>query len=163
MSLISNPSFKYVTVLGMTYFRLTGKAKEVYPILEDLYSDYRKVRVRNSLGHFQVMHVDELAEQLLTEEILFDIVLPRLVKRETLEINDELEPRVSPLEEELNRELNLQIKPKGALPKIKEKESSESSSSSDSSESEEEPPTKKLDENSDEYWIALRKRAGLSD
>lgn len=77
MSLISNPSFKYVTILGCTYFRLTGKAKEIYPILEDLYSDYRKIRLRDSLGNFKISYVDEIMEELLTKEIMFDVVLPR--------------------------------------------------------------------------------------
>jgi pre-mRNA-splicing factor 38A len=77
MSLISNPNFKYVTVLGATYFRLTGKTKEIYPILEGLYSDYRKIRVRDSLGNFKISHIDEIMEELLTKEIVFDIVLPR--------------------------------------------------------------------------------------
>ena len=77
MSLISNPNFKYVTVLGCTYFRMTGKAKEVYPILEGLYSDYRKIRVRDSSGNFIISFVDEIMENLLTKEIMFDIVLPR--------------------------------------------------------------------------------------
>ena len=77
MSLISNPNFKYVTLLGCTYFRLTGKAKEVYPILEGLFSDYRKIRLRDSSGHFKISYIDEIMEKLLSEEIMFDIVLPR--------------------------------------------------------------------------------------
>lgn len=77
MSLISNPNFKYVTVLGAAYFRLTGKVEEIYPVLEGLFSDYRKIRVRDSLGNFKVSHVDEIMEQLLTKEIVFDVVLPR--------------------------------------------------------------------------------------
>jgi pre-mRNA-splicing factor 38A len=77
MSLISNQSFKYVSILGCVYFRLTGNAKEIYPVLEGLYSDYRKIRVRDASGYFKISYVDEIMEKLLTEEIMFDIVLPR--------------------------------------------------------------------------------------
>lgn len=83
MSLISNPNFKYVTVLGAAYFRMTGKVEEIYPILEGLYSDYRKIRVRDELGHFRISYVDEIMENLLTKEIAFDIVLPRFPLQES--------------------------------------------------------------------------------
>jgi hypothetical protein len=89
-----------------------------------------------------------------------------MVKRETLEINEELPPRVSPLEEELNKELNIHEKPKpGKNPKEESSDSSDDSEDSDSDleDGEADLKNKKLDENSDEYWIALRKRAGLSN
>lgn len=77
MTLINNKSFKYVTVLGCFYWRLTRKGKEVYPVLEDLYSDYRKIRYREADGSFRIVHIDEIVEWLLSKDVVFDIVLPR--------------------------------------------------------------------------------------
>ena len=96
-----------------------------------------------------------------------------MVKRETLELNEELKQRVSPLEQELNNELNLQIG--DGLAKVSGKKghgsdsesNSESDSDSDSSDSSKSKSSKSKSpdsksEKSDEYWIQLRKRAGLS-
>jgi len=52
-----------------------------------------------------MVHVDELADKLLHEEIIFDIVLPRIPQRDVLEEMGKLEPKVSPLEEELEKML----------------------------------------------------------
>ena len=46
-----------------------------------------------------VSHVDEFVDQLLTEDRVCDVILPRLMPRRTLEDLGQLEPRVSPLEE----------------------------------------------------------------
>lgn len=46
-----------------------------------------------------VSHVDEFIDQLLTEDRVCDVILPRLMPRRTLEDLGQLEPRVSPLEE----------------------------------------------------------------
>ena len=77
MTLINNKSFKYVTALGCFYFRLTQKGKDVYPVLEDLYSDYRKIRLREMEGNFSITHIDEIIEDLLLKVEVFDIILPR--------------------------------------------------------------------------------------
>jgi len=96
---ISNDDYKYVAVLGAFYLRLTGKATDVYAYLEPLLSDYRKIRVKNATGHFELVHVDELISKFLTEDYFFDIALPRLPARRSLELAKLLEPRKSALDE----------------------------------------------------------------
>lgn len=57
-----------------------------------------------NLGGYTLTHMDEFIDQLLREERVCDVILPRLVQRHILEDNDELEPRVSALEEDLESE-----------------------------------------------------------
>ena len=47
---------------------------------------------------YHLSHMDEFVIQLLREEQVCDVQLPRLQKRHVLEENNELEPRVSLLE-----------------------------------------------------------------
>lgn len=61
--------------------RLVGKAIEVYQYLEPLYNDYRKIRVRLSDGSFALTHVDEVIDDMLRKDYLFDIALPHLPLR----------------------------------------------------------------------------------
>ena len=62
---------------GAFYLRLVGKPLEVYQYLEPLYNDYRKLRTRNAEGHFGLSHMDELIDDMLKQEYLFDVALPR--------------------------------------------------------------------------------------
>jgi len=96
---ISNDDYKYVVVLGAFYLRLTGKATDVYKYLEPLLSDYRKIRMKNATGQFEMVHVDELIAKFLMEDYFFDIALPRLPARRSLEVINVLEPRQSALDE----------------------------------------------------------------
>jgi pre-mRNA-splicing factor 38A len=98
---IQNDDYKYVTVLGAVYLRLVGRPKEVYELLEPLLSDYRKIRRRTVMG-WEITHVDEIADALLNEEFYVDLALPRLADREVLERTEDLPPRRSPLEDELD-------------------------------------------------------------
>jgi len=103
---IRQEDFKYVRALGAMYMRLNGSSVEVYKYLEPLYNDYRKLRWMNKDGKFEIMHMDELIDQLLREERVCDIQLPRLQKRQVLEEANQLEPRVSALEEDLENMSN---------------------------------------------------------
>ncbi|NXC54704.1 PR38A factor, partial [Aleadryas rufinucha] len=67
-----------------------------------LYNDYRKIKHQNRNGEFELMHVDEFIDELLHEECVCDIILPRLQKRYVLEGAEQLEPRVSALEEDMD-------------------------------------------------------------
>jgi pre-mRNA-splicing factor 38A len=96
---ITNEHYKYVTALGAFYLRLTGKAVDIYNYLEPLYADYRKIRRRNYDGSYEIIHIDEFMEELLTKDFSCDMVLPFLPKRQTLEETGELEPRISPLDD----------------------------------------------------------------
>ncbi|NWV14553.1 PR38A factor, partial [Ptilonorhynchus violaceus] len=99
---IKNEDFKYVRMLGALYMRLTGTAIDCYKYLEPLYNDYRKIRRRSRDGEFELMHVDEFIDELLHEERVCDVILPRLQKRCVLEEAEQLEPRVSALEEDMD-------------------------------------------------------------
>ncbi|KAL9714935.1 hypothetical protein Ac2012v2_001595 [Leucoagaricus gongylophorus] len=88
--------FKYLRALAAMYVRMTFRAVEVYEILEPLLKDFRKLRLRNMSGYF-LTFIDEFVYQLLTEERVCDIVMPRLQKREILEETGELGPRKSRL------------------------------------------------------------------
>ena len=61
--------------------RLTGRPMEVYQYLEPLYNDYRRVRLRTEEGHFELTSVDQIVDEMLRNEYLFDIALPRVPNR----------------------------------------------------------------------------------
>jgi pre-mRNA-splicing factor 38A len=97
---ITQQDFKYVRALGAMYMRLVGTSIDCYKYLEPLYYDYRKLKRMNKQGLLELIHMDELIDELLTEERIFDTILPRIQKRFVLEDENQLEPRVSALEED---------------------------------------------------------------
>lgn len=97
---IQQEDFKYLRALGAFYLRLTGRAQEVYTILEPIYNDFRKLAYRGMDG-WRVIYMDDLVDQLLHEELVCDIALPHMAKRDKLEGLGALKPRVSALEGEL--------------------------------------------------------------
>ncbi|KAI0218717.1 Pre-mRNA-splicing factor 38A [Lamellibrachia satsuma] len=99
---ITQHDFKYVRALGAVYMRLTGTSLDCYKYLEPLYLDYRKIRRQTKLGTFEVTHMDEFINQLLHEERSVDIILPRIQKRHILEDSNQLELRVSALDDEMD-------------------------------------------------------------
>lgn len=99
---IRQEDFKYVRALGAFYMRLVGTSLDCYKYLEPLYNDYRKLRKQNRQGQFEVIHMDEFIDELLHEERLCDVILPRIQKRHILEANNELEVRISALEDDLD-------------------------------------------------------------
>uniref|UniRef100_A0A182U7Q8 Pre-mRNA-splicing factor 38 n=1 Tax=Anopheles melas TaxID=34690 RepID=A0A182U7Q8_9DIPT len=102
---IKNEEFKYVRALGAFYLRLTGSSLDCYKYLEPLYNDNRKLRKQNRMGAYELIHMDEFIDELLREERVCDIILPRIQKRHVLEENNELEPKVSALEDDLDEEM----------------------------------------------------------
>lgn len=101
---IKNEEFKYVRALGAFYLRLTGTAVDVYKYLEPLYNDNRKLRTQNREGQFVIVHMDEYIDELLRNDRVCDVILPRIQKRQVLEENNELEMKVSALEDDLDGE-----------------------------------------------------------
>ena len=99
---IKNEEFKYVRALGAFYMRLVGSSLDCYKYLEPLLNDGRKLRFQNNMGQFVLIHMDEFIDDLLREERLCDVILPRIQKRQVLEENNELEPKVSVLEDDLD-------------------------------------------------------------
>ena len=69
---------------GAFYMRLVGRPMEVYNYLEPLYNDYRKLRLLSQDGSYSLSYLDELVDQMLHQDYLFDIALPRLPQRCTL-------------------------------------------------------------------------------
>ena len=61
--------------------RLVGRPVEDYNYLEPLYNDYRKLRMQNQDGTYALSHMDEVIDQMLHQDYLFDIALPRLPHR----------------------------------------------------------------------------------
>lgn len=108
---IKNEEFKYVRALGAFYMRLTGTSVDCYKYLEPLFNDNRKLRRQNREGQFQIIHMDEYIDELLREERLCDIILPRIQKRHVLEENNELEPKVSALDEDLDEDMGSDEEP----------------------------------------------------
>lgn len=117
---IKNEDFKYVRCLGAYYLRLTGSSLDCYKYLEPLLNDYRKVRIQRRDGNFELGHVDDFIDQLLREERVCDVQLPRLQNRQILEEGNELEPRVSVLEDDLLDEGSSDSEPEQEPEKKKE-------------------------------------------
>ena len=91
--------------LGAFYLRLIGTSTEIYKYLEPLYNDYRKLRRMGKMGTFDIIHMDEFIDILLRDDRVFDVILPRILKRRVHEENQELVPRVSLLDEDFNAEM----------------------------------------------------------
>ncbi|CAH1773452.1 unnamed protein product [Owenia fusiformis] len=98
---IRNEDFKYVRALGAYYLRLIGTSLDCYKYLEPLYNDYRKIKRQNRMGDFELVHMDEFIDELLREERACDVILPRIQKRQILEEGNELDARVSALDDDL--------------------------------------------------------------
>lgn len=98
---IKNEDFKYVRALGAMYMRLVGTSLDCFKYLEPLYLDYRKLKRMNKMGELEAVHMDEFIDELLHEERFADIILPRIQKRHVLEETNQLEPRTSALDDDL--------------------------------------------------------------
>ena len=195
---LSIPEYKYLRALTAFYVRLVMPAKTVYEMLEPLYCDYRKLRMVNNEGKYEIIYMDEFIDVLLEESGVFNIALPKLVKRKVLEENEGLGKRVSLLDEDLNKGNGIDNDKKGEeeereddeedvdifedlkLPdnffNAKKRKRSDDNNYNENEEDnnnnkEDKDETnnivdisdlKMLDENSDEYWLALRKKIGLN-
>ena len=74
--------------------------KHTHRYLEPLYNDYRRVIYRNIDGSAKRVHIDEFIWDVLHEDMVCDIALPRLPSRLVLEESGTLAPRESVLEED---------------------------------------------------------------
>lgn len=90
---IIQEDFKYLRVLALFYLRLVAPSAAVYTKLEPFLADRRKLRIRLASGEYALTYVDQVVDQLLTEDRVFGIILPRLTKRAVLEDAEELAPR----------------------------------------------------------------------
>ncbi|KAH9844734.1 pre-mRNA-splicing factor 38-like [Teratosphaeria destructans] len=93
--------FKYLRALAAFYVRLAWeKDEDVYTTLEPYLEDMRKLKRRTREG-WALTHVDEFVDDLLVKGRVCATTLPKINPRTFLEDEDRLEPRVSPLGEEL--------------------------------------------------------------
>lgn len=102
---IKNEEFKYVRALGAFYLRLTGSSLDCYKYLEPLYNDNRKLRRQMRTAQFEIVHMDEFIDELLRNDRVCDIILPRIQKRNVLEENNEIEPKVSALDDDFDEDV----------------------------------------------------------
>ncbi|KAG5320546.1 PR38A factor, partial [Acromyrmex charruanus] len=115
---IKNEEFKYVRALGALYMRLTGSSLDCYKYLEPLFNDNRKLRIQNKQGVFELVHMDEFIDNLLRDERCCDVILPRIQKRHVLEENNELEAKISALEDDMDD--GIESSEEEEIPPIKE-------------------------------------------
>ncbi len=99
---IRQEDFKYLRILALFYVRLTGSHVAVYTTLEPFLADRRKLRLRLPTGAYCLSHVDEVIDDLLTKERVFDIILPRLMARAALEDDEQIgeRPALLPADDE---------------------------------------------------------------
>jgi pre-mRNA-splicing factor 38A len=100
---LRQPDFKYLAALAAFYIRLTWEPRDVYATLEPMLLDYRKLRRRNREGRFALTHLDQFVDDLLTKERVCGTSLKKLPNRSVLEDLGYLEPRESPLGDEIDR------------------------------------------------------------
>jgi hypothetical protein len=109
--LIEQKDEKYLTALAVFYLRMTASSLEIYKTLEPLLLDKRKLRKRMMGkstfvfildGSYTLTFIDEFVDEILHSDHSCDTILPRLTKRYLLEDQGLIEPRISPLEEELD-------------------------------------------------------------
>ena len=98
---LSDPELKYLRALALFFVRLTFPPPQIYAVLEQFYSDHHKLRVLTHEGKFDLLYMDEFVDMLLTDEIVLNLNLGKLVRREILEEKNELRKYVSVLEEEI--------------------------------------------------------------
>ena len=93
--------FKYLRCLAAFYIRLAWEPVEIYQTLEPLLTDYRKIK-RRLKDAFTLTHVDQFIYDLLTKDRICATSLWKLPSRANLEDLDMLEPRESPLGDEID-------------------------------------------------------------
>ncbi|EDU42656.1 pre-mRNA-splicing factor 38A [Pyrenophora tritici-repentis Pt-1C-BFP] len=93
-------NFKYLRCLAAFYIRLAWEPVEIYTTLEPLLTDYRKIK-RRLKDAFTLTYIDQFVDDLLTKERICGTSLWKLPSRANLEDLDMLEPRESPLGDEV--------------------------------------------------------------
>ncbi|KAF2126263.1 PRP38-domain-containing protein [Dothidotthia symphoricarpi CBS 119687] len=94
-------SFKYLRCLAAFYIRLAWEPVEIYKTLEPLLTDYRKIK-RRLKDAFTLTYMDQFIDDLLTKDRICATSLWKLPSRANLEDLDMLDPRESPLGDEID-------------------------------------------------------------
>eukprot|EP00762_Andalucia_godoyi_P001122 ANDGO_02024.mRNA.1 Pre-mRNA-splicing factor 38 len=116
LAYLRNPKYKYLTALAAVYIRLVFPPPALFPLLESLLSDCRKLRKRHSSGDFEVVYMDEFADSLIRESSCFEIGLPRLPFRWVLEDVHGIPERQSAILEDFQAEVAARAGVPGAFP-----------------------------------------------
>jgi len=98
---LQQEDWKYLRALAAFYIRLAWEPKDIFETLEPYLSDYRKLKRRTREG-FALSHVDQFIDDLLTKDRVCATSLWKMPTRVQLEDLDILEPRVSPLGDEID-------------------------------------------------------------
>lgn len=94
--------FKYLTALIIHYTRLVFPSGYVYNKLDSYYEDFRKLRVKLKSPefdskkmpiNFKLTYMDQWVDNLLSQERVVDIILPRMISRQLLIQKGEVQPR----------------------------------------------------------------------
>jgi pre-mRNA-splicing factor 38A len=93
--------FKYLRCLAAFYIRLAWDSVDIYKTLEPLLTDRRKIR-RRQKDTFTLTYVDQFIDDLLTKDRICATPLGPLLPRAQLEDEEKLEPRESPLDDEVD-------------------------------------------------------------
>lgn len=94
--------FKYLRALAAFYIRLAWEPVEIYQTLEPLLADYRKLKRRMRDG-FTLTYMDQFVDDLLMKDRVCATSLWKLPPRTLLEDLDLLDPRESPLGDEVDQ------------------------------------------------------------
>lgn len=94
-------AWKYLRCLAAFYIRLAWEPVEIYKTLEPLLTDYRKIKRRTKDG-FTLTYVDQFVDDLLTKDRICATSLWKLNPRSILEDLEMLEPRESPIADEVD-------------------------------------------------------------
>ncbi|KAK8214680.1 PRP38 family-domain-containing protein [Phyllosticta capitalensis] len=97
----STNEFKYLRALAAFYIRLAWEPVDIYKTLEPLLADGRKLKRRTKDG-FRLTYVDDFVDDLLTKDRVCATSLWKLPPRTLLEDLELLDPRVSPLGDEVD-------------------------------------------------------------
>ncbi|KAI4778967.1 PRP38-domain-containing protein [Aureobasidium sp. EXF-3400] len=98
---LQQEDWKYLRALAAFYIRLTWEPKDIYETLEAYLSDYRKLK-RRTRDAYTLSYIDQFIDDLLTKDRVCATSLWKMPSRTQLEDLDVLEPRVSPLGDEID-------------------------------------------------------------
>ncbi|KAF2834368.1 putative RNA binding protein [Patellaria atrata CBS 101060] len=92
--------FKYLRALAAFYIRLAWEPVEIHKTLEPLLADFRKLKRRTRDG-FTLTFMDQFVDDLLTKDRVCATSLWKMPTRMQLEDLELLDPRISPLGDEV--------------------------------------------------------------
>ncbi|KAH0354416.1 PRP38-domain-containing protein, partial [Aureobasidium melanogenum] len=98
---LQQEDWKYLRALAAFYIRLTWEPKDIYETLEAYLSDFRKLK-RRTRDAYTLSYIDQFIDDLLTKDRVCATSLWKMPSRTQLEDLDILEPRVSPLGDEID-------------------------------------------------------------